>query len=300
MREIGDIVREYQRRRGESFALATLVRARGSSYRRPGARMLIALDGHSAGSLSGGCLEEEVVERARLVLQKAQPSLLTFDARRRFGCHGSLDILVEKVSNTLLDDLSARFFQRETCWIATNFGDQPGSRLSSHAQSAAEGEFVQLIQPAPSFLVVGGGPDSKALHSFAHALGWKFQLVESAAELIGTYDPWTVAVVQTHNYGRDFAALRQLLPTEIPYVGLIGPRARRDQLIGDLADIGIMTGDNLFAPAGLDLGGESPEQIALAIVAEIQAVLTEGSCRSLRERLAPIHSPRSPRETASV
>ena len=63
MREIGDIVREFERRRGEPFALATLVQTRGSSYRRPGARMLVTRDGTAVGSLSGGCLEEEVAAK---------------------------------------------------------------------------------------------------------------------------------------------------------------------------------------------------------------------------------------------
>src|SRR6266571_4640372 len=98
MKEIHDILRESKKRRGESFALATLVRAEGSSYRRPGARMLISQDGHTIGSLSGGCLEDEVVSQAREVLQASEPTIMTFDTRRRFGCAGKIDIFIESVS----------------------------------------------------------------------------------------------------------------------------------------------------------------------------------------------------------
>src|SRR3954467_10857241 len=95
MREIREIVELCALRPGEPLALATLVAARGSSYRRPGARMLICADGTTAGSLSGGCLEEEVVRRAVEVMRTGEPALMTFDTRLRYGCNGSIDIFVE-------------------------------------------------------------------------------------------------------------------------------------------------------------------------------------------------------------
>lgn len=82
MKEIGDIVREWERRRRQPLALVTLVRAQGSSYRRPGARMPVCSDGATAGLLSGGCLEEEVVRRAFDVLRTGVPSVMSFDTRR--------------------------------------------------------------------------------------------------------------------------------------------------------------------------------------------------------------------------
>ncbi len=289
MREIGDIVREFQRRRGQPLALATLVRARGSSYRRPGARMLIANDGHTAGSLSGGCLEDEVVEKARLVLRTAAPEVMTFDTRRRFGCNGALDILVEKVRDEFLAELSAHYLARRPCLLSTSF--PRGTRLVRAPQPLDEDALIQHVDPPLQMLVFGDGPDSDALHGMARLLGWSVTGMESAGELEGAYDAWTAAVVKTHSYGRDFAILRSLLSLNLPYVGLMGPRARREQLVGDLLDTGIVPGANLFAPAGIDLGGGAPETIALAIVAEIQAVFGGGSRASLRDRKAPIHSP---------
>ncbi len=84
VKELQDIIRAFEQRRGEKFALATLVRARGSSYRRPGARMLIDGKGFTVGSLSGGCLEEEVATLARDVIATGAPRLVPFDMRRRF------------------------------------------------------------------------------------------------------------------------------------------------------------------------------------------------------------------------
>ena len=98
MKDIYDILREWKKRcgsdchSGSEFALATLVRVEGSSYRRPGARMLICENGTSVGSLSAGCLEDEVALRAREVLQTGQPTIVSFDTRRRFGCAGRIDI----------------------------------------------------------------------------------------------------------------------------------------------------------------------------------------------------------------
>jgi xanthine/CO dehydrogenase XdhC/CoxF family maturation factor len=95
--------------------------------------------------------------------------------------------------------------------------------------------------------------------------------------------------VKSHNYGRDFAALCHLLKLDLRYVGLLGPRKRRDQLLNAVLDEGIAIDAEIFAPAGLDLGAETPEELALALVSEIQAVFAGASAESLRDRKAPIH-----------
>src|SRR5215471_16347501 len=94
--DLYDIIRKWKKRRGEHFALATLVHVEGSSYRRPGARMLICKDGTTVGSLSAGCIEEEVARCASQVLRTGEPTLMSFDTRRRFGCAGKIDIFVER------------------------------------------------------------------------------------------------------------------------------------------------------------------------------------------------------------
>src|ERR1044071_8082191 len=98
MKDIYDILRAWKKRRADepnaAFALATLVRATGSSYRRPGAGMLVCEGGITIGSLSAGCLEEDVAICARKALRHGEPQLLSFDTRRRFGCAGKIDIFV--------------------------------------------------------------------------------------------------------------------------------------------------------------------------------------------------------------
>jgi xanthine/CO dehydrogenase XdhC/CoxF family maturation factor len=293
MREIADIVRLFERRRHERLALATLVQARGSSYRRPGARMLIAADGSAAGSLSGGCLEEEVVARAREVIRTGEPAWMEFDTRRRFGCHGAIEIFVERARPAFLHGLAGCLRARRSANVATHFSREDGnvgSRFAGDWEDTSADTLVQRIGPPLQLLVVGDGPESTALRNISEALGWSVLPIESATELRGSYDEWTAAIVKTHNYGRDFAALHALLPLDLRYVGLLGPRRRRDQLLGDLLDTGLEISANLFAPAGLDLGGDSPEALALAIIAEIQSTFAGGSHQSLRARRAPIHA----------
>ena len=113
-------------------------------------------------------------------------------------------------------------------------------------------------------------------------------------------DAWTAAIVKSHNYGRDFVALQKLLPLELRYVGLVGPRKRRDQIMNELLDVGVTVNAGFFAPAGLDLGTETPEEIALAVVSEIQRLFGSGSGESLRERKLRIHASSECADTSAL
>jgi xanthine dehydrogenase accessory factor len=303
MKEIVDIIRKWERDRRQPAALATLVRTHGSSYRRPGARMLICPDGSTAGSLSGGCLEEEVVRRAFDVLRRGAPSLTKFDTRLRFGCNGTIEVFVESVSEKFLSEVAAMLEERRPCHIATVFtGDDSdlGSRILPAEKRAPLGAFVQNVQPPIQLIIFGDGPDSSPLRSFAETLGWRVCELAHAGDLhlLTSTDERTAAIVKSHNYGRDFVALRHLLQLGLRYVGLLGPRQRRDQLLNALLDAGVAVESELFAPAGFDLGAETPEEIALAIVSEIQSVFADASGGSLRNRRAPIHERNLPRTPA--
>lgn len=290
MKELLDILAVWEARRDQPFALATLVRAHGSSYRRTGARMLISAAGSTVGSLSGGCLEEEVAARAQVVLRTGTPELMTFDTRRRFGCNGTIEIFVERASPHFLAELSAHLSARRSCRAATIFeGGERGTRLVAATESIPAHACLQQIDPPIQLIVVGAGPDSGPMRAFAETLGWPMIEIENPAELPLALDDRVAAIVKTHNYGRDFAALRRLLGMELRYVGLLGPRQRRDQLLHALLDEGVEISAELFAPAGLDLGAETPEEIALAIVSEIQSVFAEASSEPLRDRKVPIH-----------
>ena len=302
MKEIVDIIRQWEHHHRQPVALATLVRAQGSSYRRPGARMLICPDGSTAGSLSGGCLEEEVVRCAFDVLRSGIPSLLNFDTRLRFGCNGTIDIFVESVSEGFLGEVAANMEERRACQMATVFAGSErdlGSRVLQAEQRAPAGAFVQALPPPIQLIIFGDGPDSSPLRSLGEILGWRVIQLECADDLLlQSTDERTAAVVKSHNYGRDFVALRHLLQLGLRYVGLLGPRQRRDQLLNTLLDTGVAIDSELFAPAGFDLGAETPEEIALAIVSEIQSVFAEASGESLRHRRSPIHERKLPRPSA--
>jgi xanthine dehydrogenase accessory factor len=290
VKEIREIIRFWEAHCDEPLALATLVRARGSSYRRPGARMLISHDGASAGSLSAGCIEDEVIVSAREVLESGEPRLMSFDTRRRFGCNGSIEIFVEAAPENVLRVLHNCLRTRSSCEIATVFENSESLRTQIASDFIDPGAFVQTIEPPLRLIIVGSGPDALALRKHAMLLGWEVVGIEAITELRHTTDERTAAIVATHNFGRDCAALRYLLPLGLRYIGLVGPRRRRDEILVDVIDSGAEVNSQLFAPAGLHLAAESPEEIALSIAAEIQCVFAGGTVEHLCDRKAPIHA----------
>lgn len=270
MKQLREIVRLWEKHRAVS-ALATLVRAVGSSYRRPGARMLISANGERAGALSAGCIEDEVATHALEVIATGESKLIAFDTRRRFGCNGSIEIFVERVDDEFMLSLRNKIATRERFELATE-------------------SFVQTIEPAIRLLIFGDGADAIALAQHARFLGWEAHVFDAITDLETGIDDRTAAVIATHNFGRDCAALRHLLPRDLRYVGLIGPRRRREELLVDVIDSGVEPKSQLFAPAGLHIGAETPEEIALSVIAEIQSVFSGGSGEHLRDRNAPIHA----------
>lgn len=175
--------------------------------------------------------------------------------------------------------------------------------------SGGEAEaLVECVSPPVRLVVFGGGPDVEALVRQGDAVGWHVVVVgtRSTAELRARFGgaaewvslvhadeaarrvaitPRTAAVVATHGYARDRALTAALLQSPAPYVGVIGSRRRFRDLLRDLADDaprGSPARGRLFGPAGLDLGAETPDEIALAVVAEAHAVLAGRSARPLR------------------
>ncbi len=292
MKEIREIIRFWEARRGQPLALATLVAAHGSSYRRPGARMLIDSAGLSAGGVSAGCIEEEVTACAAHVLRTGVPQLMTFDTRLRYGCHGTIEIFVEPAAEELLVELCECGIQRRSCCLETLVhGDAPCTRIAGF--EAVAGSLVQTIEPVLRLALIGNGSDTVALRAHAALLGWDVLQSETSPVPSDMLDERTAVVVATHNFGRDCAALRDLLPAGLRYLGVVGSRRRRDDLLFDVMHDGLEARSCLFAPAGLHLGADSPEEIALSIVAEIQCVFAAGTGEQLRHRKSAIHQPAS-------
>jgi len=198
MKEVREIIRFWEARRGQPLALATLVAAQGSSYRRPGARMLIHVAGKSAGGVSAGCIEEEVIACARNVLRTGRPQLMTFDTRLRFGCHGTIEIFVEPVAEELMTELCECLAQRQSCRLETVVhGDTPGTRLAGFESVA--GAFGQTIEPVLRLILIGDSSDTVALRAHATLLGWDVLQLKAAPLPADVLDERTAVVVATHN-----------------------------------------------------------------------------------------------------
>ena len=101
----------------------------------------------------------------------------------------------------------------------------------------------------------------------------------------------TAAVVMSHNYARDLDYVRALLDSDAAYIGVLGPRARAERMFADITTSGgsITRGERIHSPVGLDLGGDGPERIALSIVAEVAAVMSNRSGGRLRDSSGPLH-----------
>jgi xanthine dehydrogenase accessory factor len=272
MHEIDRIIEAV--RNTERGVLVTIVATRGSTYRRAGARAVIGDDGRSFGTISGGCLERDLAERVRALLADFQPRIITYDATREddivfglgLGCRGETDMYIEP-------------FDRQHPPALLEFrwnGREPVSWTT--------GPLTETIEPPRAIAIFGGGRDVEPVARLAEQIGWD-------ATIVGPRQPFDAsqfdaAVIMTHNFMQDLELLEALLPSAIPYVGLLGPKSRGGEL---LAKAGLARG-RLHNPIGLDLGGETAEEIALAIVAEVQAVLRGRSAQSLRDSDAPIHA----------
>ena len=175
---------------------------------------------------------------------------------------------------------------------------------------------VEVARPPLRLVVFGAGPDAVPVSRLGVELGWDVELVDhrpayaraerfpgARVQLVPTeeavakvcVDADTYALVMTHHYLIDRALLSQLLPSPAPFVGLLGPKRRAEDLLGDLEAEGMRFSPEqrarLHGPAGLDIGGEGPEAIALSLLAQVMAAAEGRSGGSLRDRKGPIHEP---------
>jgi xanthine dehydrogenase accessory factor len=352
--------------------LATVVRVVGSSYRRIGARMLIAGDRWVSGSVSGGCLEGDVVRKAWWCTRGGLPALLSYDSTDDelgwgigLGCNGLVDLLLQPCllgqpddpladARPILDPLAfldrclvsekpaalATVFRSADGGIAVGAQLQIGpdgdvrasvgdpalaATLGARARAALRSgqpevvavggveALVEPILPPPHLYLFGAGPDAVPLASLASGLGWTVTvcdaggrartlkrfpgadqvLLGSAADDlaagIGQDGQAGFAVVMAHHYERDRQTLGALLRSRVRYIGVLGPRRRTQRM---LADLKLAPDARLHAPIGLDIGSETPAEIALAISAEIQAILAGAAAGHLRDRAGSIHGRR--------
>lgn len=313
-------------------ALATLVQVEGSSYRRAGARLLLGADGLRSGSISGGCLEEDLLERAKQVIATDQPQLAIYDTTSEndlvwgvgLGCHGIVRVLIEPLGRRpdWVEVVRESQRLRRDSVLEVSFEDERradwGTRLApleSDPKTQSSGFLFDSIPPPVLLLIFGAGDDAQPLVRLSKELGWIVHVIDprktfatserfpeadqvtatpiASALASLTTDARTAAVIMTHHYVHDLPLLSGLLGRPLVYLGLLGPRKRAERLLADIEKTGRRVSAEeharLHAPVGLDLGGDTPESVALAIVAELQAALAGRDARPLRERQRPIH-----------
>lgn len=367
MREMQDIVRGWSELRGQDVVLATVVGATGSTYRRPGARLLLSTERWVAGGISGGCLERDVLGKAWWRTREG-PLVVTYDSTSAddeetwtfgLGCNGRVDVLLERLPASgeahPLDFIAGCLASRRAGVMATVFRgageggpgrrllldesgvrtDLPAGPLRQRVRAGAEAVWrerktraariegpsgthevlLEYIRPPRSLVIFGSGQDAVPLVKLAAALGFHLTVVsntsggapadlfqEANVRLTASpsavrekliLEPDSAVVVMTHNLSHDRGYLRFALESGCSYVGVLGPRARTERLLGELAEAGFTATEaqrsSLYSPVGLNLGAEQPEEIALSILSEVQARFSGADAQSLRQRPGPIH-----------
>jgi xanthine dehydrogenase accessory factor len=373
-KELQEIIKYFERAQSEETGtvLATVVDVQGSSYRLPGARMLIGERGEMLGTVSGGCLEANVLECASRVLQTGTAEVFTYDTTSHadsvfslnMGCRGVIRILLEPFDarDMQLKAWKIAFEEQERQLAATlisskspadiliggkifynqveqfNFENLPDFFRSSEELVAdcrqlfeengkaqikqyrtQQGEFeffFEIIAPPTNLIVFGAGADAIPVAETAKSLGWYVTIVDhraafankerfAGADKIILSRPEnldeklaigenTVAVVMSHNYEHDKNILRFLLRSTARYIGALGPKRRTENILREWCEAGETFSDNqldkLYAPIGLDIGADTPESIALSIIAEIKSVLADRSGGFLRRRNGSIYN----------
>jgi len=323
------------RAQGISCVLATVVALDGSSYRKPGVRMLISEHGTMTGSVSGGCVEKEVVRRAESVFKTGLSKMMTYDGRYRLGCEGVLYILLERfeASDELVSTFENVLNDRQAFEIASfyrkedeatgNFGSflslsekKPVYFQNSKQLATTEAlQFKQKLNPRFKLLLIGGEHDTVKLCAMAAMLGWEVDIITSIKDTkelkdfpgankvlggnadtfdAGTVDAQTAVVLMTHNYAQDLQYLVKLKDLKLPYLGILGSVKRREKIQHELLDyapdLDLEFLEQIYSPAGLNIGSVTPEEIALSILAEILAVTRNRNSLSLKTLTGKINS----------
>jgi xanthine dehydrogenase accessory factor len=309
--------------RPQRAAVATVVATRSSAPRPVGSKLVVREDGGIEGSVSNGCVENEVVLAAQEVLAGGEPRLLTYGItdEMAFGvglpCGGEIDVFVEPLQGEQSDVV-----------LTVVAGEGVGEKLDDpELEQAArrrgrshvlelEGRtvFADVRVPPPRLFVYGAVDTAEALCAGAKLLGWRTivadarprfatpERIPSADELLVVWpegalshvapDAATAIVVLTHDDKFDLPLVRGALETDAFYLGWLGSRRNQERRRGLLLEEGVAEDDleRVSGPAGLDLGAASPEETAVSILAEILAVRAGRSGGPLRQTSTRIHA----------
>lgn len=282
--------------------------------------MLLSEGTWLAGSISGGCIEADLIDTA-WDRTASGPVLVTYDASSPedaifgfgLGCNGVAQVLVQRLPEDggPLASLEKLLQDRKPVEIATAIS--PGSRLGQiwnrHGELPGDCEYLfERLEPPQSLLVFGAGQDAIPLIAFAKSLGWFAVVVDSRSSMATRdrfpladhvvvaapnsaasfefFEPNSAVVLMTHSYSKDLELLKQIGESHPCYLGILGPRARTQRLLEDAGFPDL----EVHGPIGLDLGAIGPEEIALSVTAEILAKTRSRSGGSLRTPLVGARS----------
>ncbi len=334
--EFKDIVYQADkaREKGLKSVLASVVALDGSSYRKPGVRMLIQEDGSMVGAVSGGCVEKEILLQSESVFKTGTSKIMTYDGRYRLGCEGVLYILIElfEPEPGFQDAFSKCLETRQSFDIWSYYDKQVGSipglgssvkigetffslQDRKHETNNAPLVFKQHMSPCFKLVIIGAEHDAVQLCKYASLTGWEVGIVSGPSDSksitnfpgalsfhavspedmeVSAIDDQTAVVLMTHNFASDLRYLVQLKDTNPIYIGLLGPVKRRDDLLMQFTeycpDIDHAFLDCIHGPAGLNIGSETPQEIAVSIVSEILTISRKKEPISLSKKTGKIHS----------
>lgn len=336
--ELKDIVGAYLSAQeiGLKTVLATVVDLDGSSYRKPGVRMLLVENGDMIGAVSGGCVEKDIARNAVSVFEDGKAKMMIYDGRYRLGCEGILYILIEAFDPTqaFVDSFYKCLEKRQDFGFYSEYRKEEGvfSGIGSYIKfeknqsyyfrkkSIAVNDtdnlhFVQKMRPCFRLMIFGAEHDAVQLCKYAALNGWEVTVISGPLEsktiinfpgatafyaaapdsvALDNIDDQTAVVIMSHNYANDLKFLIELKDANPAYVGLLGPARRRDKLLSELMeyypDVSEQFMDNIHGPAGLNIGAETPQEIAISILSEVLTVVRKKEPIQLKEKKGGIHA----------
>ena len=237
--EMGELTR-----RGQAFALATVVWRQSPSSSQPGARAIITADGGLHGWIGGACAEPVVIREAQRVIAEGTARLLLLGTPDQFG-------------GAVPDGMTV-------------------IPISCQSEGALE-IYIEPVVPVPHLVIIGGSPMARTLASLAGALGWRTDLVDGPDFTPDRADERSMIVVATQGHD-DEDVLARAVAARPAYLGLVGSRRRGAIVLGYLAERGVPKEDldRVRVPAGLDLGKTTHQEIAVAILAELVQLRASG------------------------
>lgn len=303
---------------GHACAIVILTHVKGSAFRRPGAKLLIRADGSITGNVSGGCLENDLRERALDAMRSGRQETVHYNTGSDedviwglgLGCDGELDLLLVPIvpPGAWVTSVLAEMNKFETILLA--WSQIPGPAMAPQIAASGKGEpYLDVLEPPPDLVIVGAGDDAIPLVALAAESGFRVTVADHrpgyllperfprAVSIVHTRPetaddklpakPRTMVLIKNHALEMDKTWGAYFDLTGVAYIGLLGPQKRCDKIRAG------MTSGNLarvYGPAGVDVGSEGAEQIAVAIVAELIAVHAGRTPGHLRHREAPIHT----------